>query len=121
MTLLWVFLAILLLFLLMFAGVLNVARNWVYQATELQQAGIEATGVIVEKAERRNSRHIRYQYTDQFGKTHQRKVLVLPDQWDVLQEQGPVAIVYSEKRPHISAPKYLLDLARERRSQRRAS
>lgn len=121
MTLLWVFLAVVLLFLLMCAGLLYVARNWVHQATELQQAGIETTGVVREKRERRNSRHIRYEYRDQFGRSHRRKVLVLPDEWDSLREDGPIQIVYSEKRPHVSAPEYLVELARERQSQKRAS
>lgn len=37
--------------------------------------------------------------------------IVTPDAWGAHAEGGPIAVVYSERRPKISAPKYLVDLA----------
>lgn len=112
MLLVWVLLGALLLMLLVFAGLLRVAARWGRELMELQQFGIEATGTVIEKREYRNrghiNRYIRYEYTDQFGKTHRRKVLVTPDAWDTLSEGGSIALVYSQRKPAISAPKYLV-------------
>lgn len=115
MTLLWIFLGALLLMLLAFAGLLRTAKRWISEGLELQHGGIETTGLVIAKVQDRTSRFIKYEYSDQFGRRHQRKVMAIPDLWDAIQEQGPISIVYSERRPHISAPKQFLDLMNERR------
>lgn len=120
MTLLWILLAVLLLCLIVFAGLLRVAMRWGHEAAELQQYGVEVSGVVVEKRsiQRRGARstHIRYEYVDQFGKRRRGgRMLVTPEAWDALQEGGPVPVVYSQRRPGVSLPKYLLDLAPRRR------
>jgi len=94
---------------------LRVAVGWSRELIELQQYGREVTGRVVEKRQTRRrgntSAWIRYDYIDQFGKTRRsRRNIVTPDAWDAHTEGGPIAVVYSERRPKISAPKYLTDL-----------
>ena len=94
---------------------LRVAVGWSKELIELQQYGREVTGRVVEKRQTRRrgntSTWIRYEYADQFGMTRRsRRNLVTPAAWDAHAEGGPIAVVYSERRPKISAPKYLIDL-----------
>ena len=94
---------------------LRAAVTWGNEFVELQQYGVESTGRVSEKRRTRHrgltSTWIRYEYADQFGKTHRsRRHLVTPDAWAAHEEGGPIAVVYSQRRPGISAPKYLLDL-----------
>lgn len=98
-----------------FALTLRVAVNWGKEAIELQQYGVEANGRVTEKRQTRRrgvtSTWLRYEYTDQFGNTHRsRRNIVTPAAWDAHEEGGPIAIIYSQRSPKISAPKYLLDL-----------
>ena len=112
MTLLWLFIGIVVLMALTFAGLLRVAARWGREMIELQQYGVEVTGLVLEKREYRSSRkqgrYIRYEYTDQFGRNHRRKVVATSEAWDAHRENGPIPIVYSQRRPNVSAPKYLL-------------
>ena len=99
------------------AVALRVAQGWGKELIELQQYGRDATGRVVERRETRSrgntSTWIRYEYVDHFGTTRRsRRNLVTPEAWDAHTEGGPIAIVYSQRRPQISAPKYLLDLNR---------
>lgn len=117
MTAIWILLALVLLSLAIVAGLLRVASRWGEEALELQQFGIEVTGTVTEKrrVQRRGavSTHIRYEYVDQFGKRHRsRRNLVTPEAWESHTEGGPIAIIYSQRRPEISLPKYLLNLPR---------
>ena len=94
---------------------LRTAIGWSRELLELKQYGVETTGRVVEKRQTRSrgntSTWIRYEYQDQFGKTHRsRRNLVTPAAWEAHTEGGPIAIVYSQRRPRISGPKYLLDL-----------
>jgi hypothetical protein len=116
MNLVWLFLGGVLVILVAFLGLLRVAKRWINEGLELESSGIETTAVVTAKIVDRRSHYIKYQYTDQFGRRHQRKVMALPDIWDSTVEQGPISIVYSEKRPHISAPKQFVELMRERRN-----
>ncbi len=98
-----------------FALTLRVAVNWGKEAFELQQFGVESKGRVTEKRQARRrgvtSTWIRYEYMDQFGQRHRsRRSLVTPEAWDAHEQGGPIAIVYSQRRPKISAPRYLLDL-----------
>lgn len=115
MTLLWIFLGILLVSLVVFAGLLRVAMKWGQEGLELQQYGREVSGVVVEKrsVQRRGARstRIRYEYVDHVGTRHRsRRSLVTPEAWDAHVEGGPIAVVYSQRNPKISLPKYLLGL-----------
>jgi hypothetical protein len=120
---LWTFLAVLLFAVLaclaIFIGLLRVARRWGEEAIELQRHGIEVTGTVIEKrsyrSRRQQSTHIRYEYVDQFGKRHRsRRNLVTPEAWNAHHEGGSIQVIYSVRRPAISLPKYLIDLAPEK-------
>ena len=110
-----IILVIVLVCALTFFGLLRAAANWGREAIELQQYGVETTGLVIEKRSYRRrgaqSTHIRYEYTDQFGKRRRsRRNLVTPEAWDAHAEGGPIAVVYSPRHPAISLPRYLLDL-----------
>ena len=98
---------------------LRVAVGWSKELIELQRYGREVTGRVVEKRQTRRrgntSAWIRYEYVDQFGRTRRsRRNIVTPEAWDAHTEGGPIAVVYAESRPKISAPKYLLDVVRKK-------
>ena len=116
---LWVFLVGLLILVVAMAVALaialRVAMDWGTELVELQAHGVAGRGRVVEKRQTRRkgatSTWIRYEYVDQFGKSHRsRRNLVTPDAWDAHVEGGPIDIVYSHRRPKISLPKYLLDV-----------
>jgi hypothetical protein len=120
---LWLFLTGLLILVVSMAVALaltfRVAVNWGADLVELQQHGVASAGCVIEKRQTRRrgatSTWIRYEYVDQFGKGHRsRRNLVTPDAWDAHEEGGAIAIVYSQRRPKISLPKYLLDEAPRR-------
>ena len=105
-----------------FALTLRVAANWGTELIELQQYGVDATGRVTEKRQVRRrgatSTWIRYEYVDEAGQPHRsRRTLVTPAAWDSHDEGGPIAIAYSQRRPKISLPKYLLDVKRDAVSQ----
>lgn len=94
---------------------LRTAVGWSKELLELKQYGVETTGRVVEKRQTRSrgntSTWLRYEYQDQFGKTHRsRRNLVTPAAWEAHSEGGPIAIVYSQRSPGISGPRYLMDL-----------
>jgi hypothetical protein len=94
---------------------LRVAVGWSTELIELRKYGREVTGRVVEKRHTRRrgntSAWIRYEYVDQFGKARRsRRTIVTPDAWEAHSEGEAIAVVYSERRPTISAPKYLIDL-----------
>ena len=116
MELLWVLLGCVALFAVALALTLRVAVRWGQEGLELRDYGTEVSGRVLEKrrVQRRGavSSWIRYEYTDHVGKTHRsRRTLVTPDAWDTLQEGAPIAVVFSQRKPAISLPKYLMDLS----------
>ena len=119
MTLLWIFLAVVLLLALALGGTLLVAIRWGRDWQELKAHGVETSGTVLEKRSVRSSRqqstHIRYEYVDMFGNRHQsRRHLVTPEAWDAHVEGGPIAVIYSQRRPSVSAPKYLMAIGPRR-------
>ena len=113
MTLFWFFLASILFFALVFARLLHTAVRWGREFKELEASGVDTMGVVTRKVQfssRGNrSRYIRYEYRDQFGQTHTRKTVAIGDAWETHQEGGPIAIIYSQRNPRISAAKFLYD------------
>ena len=101
---------------------LRAAVRWGRELIELQQYGVATTGVVVDRKSYRQrgaeSRYIRYEYTDPFGRKHRRKVLVTPDAWESHQQGGPIDVLYSQRNPTISAPKYLIELAANEKTTR---
>lgn len=117
--LLWILLAFVVLTAIGGLIAFRVSVKWSREAIELRDFGRETTGRVVEKRRERRrgnwSTWIRYEYVDAVGKTHRsRRNLVTPEAWDAHDEGGPIAVIYSQKRPHVSLPKYLLDLAPRR-------
>lgn len=113
--LLWGLLIFVVVMAIALALTLRVAVNWGHELVELKQYGIEATGRVVEKRQERRrgatSTWIRYEYVDQFGKTHRsRRNIVTPEAWEAHTEGGPITVLYSERHPKVSFPKYLMDL-----------
>jgi hypothetical protein len=113
----WVFAGILAVVVVacaaLFAGLLRVAVKWGTEALELQRDGVEVSGTIVEKRSysRRGATttYIRYEYVDRNGKRHRsRRNLVTPLAWDTHVEGGPIAVIYSQRRPSVSLPKHLV-------------
>lgn len=119
MAVVWIILAFVAVMAIAGALALRVAVSWGRELLELQQYGTEVTGRVLEKRQRRQrhttSTWIRYEYADQVGKTHRsRRHLATPEAWNALVEGGPIAVVYSQRRPRVSFPRYLLALEKEK-------
>jgi hypothetical protein len=114
-TLIWIVLAVVLVSAFIFWRLLATAVRWGQEYTELREHGVVTTGRVLRKVVESSrhgagSRYLRYEYVDQFGKTHLRKKMLVTDQaWNTLEEGGPIAIVYSERNPKVNAPQYLID------------
>ena len=129
MTLFWFVLITVLFFALVLARLLATAVRWGREFKELEAAGVETTGVVTRKVQFSSrggrSRYIRYEYRDQFGQTHSRKVVAIGDAWETHHEGGPIAIIYSQRTPRISAAKFLYEpmaqAAREKQARRSGS
>ena len=94
-----------------------------FQWKQLLADGVDSTGTVVRKLRfhtRGRTHYIRYEYVDQFGRTHSHKSAVEEDVYNSVEEGQPFPIVYSQSKPHISAPKYLIDLSREAEKKRAA-
>src|SRR5687768_11330149 len=111
MLLLWIFLGFVLVMALAFGGALWTAVRWSREWQEWKEVGVEATGTVIEKRQGRSSlkrrTHLRYEYLDQFGQRHRSgRSLVTPEAWGAPEEGDPIQVIYSQKRPRISWPKY---------------
>jgi hypothetical protein len=88
------------------------------QFKELCEHGVDAQAVVEQKrslaghGSSSRQKKIVYRYTDSQGQSHVHTSVVTTNVYDVHDEGGPFAIVYSSKRPEVSAPKYLVDQAR---------
>jgi hypothetical protein len=111
--LIWVALAGIGIGVVVFAGLLRTAVRWGNEMIELKQFGVETTGTVLKKrshaSKTGHSRSLQYEYRDQFGEPHTRTVLVTSEAWESLQEGGAIEVIYSQRRPKVSAPKYLID------------
>lgn len=109
----------LLVVVLVFGGVIYLAVSRSLEMKELTESGIEANGTVTEKKSLPNSRSstrknkIAYTYTDQQGQAHASATFLPYDEYDKYQVGGPIDIVYSSKRPSVSAPLYYVALARQ--------
>jgi hypothetical protein len=113
MHLFWVAFALIVLGAFAFIGLIRKAIRWGNELVELQQFGVETTGTVLRKisyhAKSGPSRFVQYEYRDQFGVPHTRRVVASEDVWEKLQEGGAIEVIYSQRRPKVSAPKYLMD------------
>jgi len=86
---------------------------------QLLADGVPTTALVRKKILQRTRgkhahkrRRIRYAYRDAEGRTHEYVSNMSIAQWSALEEGGPIDVVYSRSRPHISAPRFLVDAAR---------
>jgi hypothetical protein len=99
---------------LIVGGIIYLAVRRGLQMSELCDHGIETTGQIFSKRSVSGGKSARrwklaYRYTDSSGTTHEHTSVVSIEQYQKHDEGGPIGIVYSSKRPAVSAPKYLVD------------
>ena len=87
----------------------------------LREDGVETTGRVVAKVRTPGSgrspstRSVRYEYHDDMGRAHCHTSAMTNDMWNVHEEGGPIAVVYSASRPAVSAPKYFVERTRQAR------
>lgn len=106
--------------LLVFGGLAFVFISRAMEMTELTKYGVETKGTVVEKrsvpggrsATRRQK--LVYSYTDNRGASHQHTSVVRYDTYARYEVGGPIDIVYSSKRPQISAMKEMIDFAQKK-------
>lgn len=102
------------LLLLPVAAVRVVQRG--FQLRRLVADGVDATGTVVGKVTFNSSgprsRYLRYRYQAADGRTCTHRSLVSRELMNAHQEGGPIEIVYSASRPHVSAPRYLVEQGR---------
>jgi hypothetical protein len=116
MPLFWVVFGLIVFGVFAFTFGIRTVIRWGNELVELQQFGVPTTGTVLHKGSsdsQRTHRHfVQYEYRDQFGVPHSRKVPITAAAWDALQEGGPIDVVYSERRPKVSAPKVLMDVVK---------
>ncbi len=104
---------------LIFGAMIFMAVQRGFEMKELVEQGVETQGTIISKrsvsASRASSRRqkLAYRYTDRQGSSHEHTSIVTYDAYDQYEVGQPIEIVYSAKRPGVSAAKYMVDLARE--------
>lgn len=103
---------------LIVAGVVFLVVKRGLEMKELCEHGVETTAQVVGKRSVRNSssssrqQKLVYRYTDGAGASHEHTSVVPWDVYDAHEEGGAIPVVFSSKRPAVSAPKYLVDQAR---------
>ena len=103
---------------LIVAGIIFLAVKRGLEMKALCEDGVEVTAQVVEKRSVRNSnsssrqQKLVYRYTDSAGKAHEHTSVMPGDVYMKYNEGGEVPVVYSAKKPSVSAPKYLVDQAR---------
>jgi hypothetical protein len=89
------------------------------QLARLLGDGVPTQGTVVRKytlgrAKRRNT-YLEYRYQDDTGSTHSHKSNVPAGVWAEHEEGGGIEVVYSASDPEVSAPRFLVDAARNAR------
>jgi hypothetical protein len=104
---------------LFIAGFIAFAIRRGLQLKQLAGDGVEAAGTVTRKLTFRGrgisqrTYRVLYSYTDEFGSPHRAKTGVSKAVFDDLEEGGPIAIMYSRSRPHVSGPTYQVEQARQ--------
>lgn len=85
---------------------------------QLVEDGVDASARVVDKfragraVSAARNRHLRYAYRDAQGNEHRHRMQVTSSVWQALEVGDAIDIVYSRSKPHVSAPRYLVDPAR---------
>ena len=90
------------------------------QLKQLVEDGIDADGKVLRQFKRNPKKaslstdfFLRYSYRDRNGIEHEYKSNVNRDFWAAHPEGSAIAITYSKSKPQISAPRFLVEQARE--------
>lgn len=90
------------------------------QMKQLLDDGIDIDGRVIrqfrhnpKKGSLSTDHFLRYSYRDSAGQEHEYKSNVNRDFWAAHPEGSAIAITYSKSKPAISAPRFLVDAARE--------
>jgi len=90
------------------------------QLKQLVEDGVDIDGKVVRQfklnpkgGSQSTNHYLRYSYRDSAGREHEYKSNVSRDYWVAHPEGSAIAITYSKSRPGISAPRYLVEQARE--------
>lgn len=90
------------------------------QMKQLLEDGIDIDGRVVRQFKHNpktgslsTNHFLRYSYSDRNGIEHEYKSSVNRDFWAAHPEGSAIAITYSKSKPEISAPRFLVDAARE--------
>lgn len=103
---------------LILAGIVFILVKRGLEMKELSEHGIETVGRIVNKRSVKSSssssrrQKLVYRYTDTSGAAHEHTSVVPSEVYHAHEEGGTIPVVYSPKKPAVSAPKYLVDQAR---------
>lgn len=103
--------------LLFVVGIVVLVMRRGFQMKLLLEDGIETTGTVVQKLtfggrSGGGVRRIRYEYVDRLGRSYSHRSTVPDDVYQSCEEGGPFPVVYSQSKPHVSAPKYLVEQSR---------
>lgn len=89
------------------------------QLKQLVDDGVDINGTVVRqfkhnpKGRASTNYYLRYRYSDSQGHEHETKSHVSYDYWAAHPEGTAIALTHSASRPHVSAPRYLVEQARE--------
>lgn len=90
------------------------------QLKQLVEDGVDIDGTVVRQfklnpkgGSQSTNYFLRYRYRDSAGQEHEYKSNVNRDYWVAHPEGSAIAITCSKSKPNISAPRYLVEQARE--------
>jgi hypothetical protein len=90
------------------------------QLKQLVEDGIDGSGTIVRQfkhnpksGSQSTNYFLRYRYRDRNGIEHEYKSNVNRDYWAAHPEGSTIEITYSKSKPQVSAPRFLVEQARE--------
>lgn len=90
------------------------------QLKQLVEDGVDIDGMVVRQfklnpksGSQSTNYFLRYRYRDSAGEEHEYKSNVNRDFWVAHPEGSAIAITYSKSKPGISAPRFLVEQARE--------
>lgn len=97
------------------------------QMKQLLDDGIDIDGKVVRQFKHNpktgslsTDHFLRYSYRDSAGREHEYKSSVNRDFWAAHPEGSAIAITYSKSKPEISAPRFLVDAARDAMAKKKA-
>ena len=88
-----------------------------FQMKALAHEGVAIEGTIIKKFRQPGSGttapYLRYKYTTPTGERYENKIAVDEDVWQGHEVGDAIELVYTPKRPSVSAAKYMVNLSRQ--------